>query len=223
MQIAGASGSVTDMTSVPVRMPETPTEKIYDRRHSYDRRQTDRRHRPTSASADASDLTPAPTPLLSARALLGLGLIVFTCGALFATAVYRLRPRAVVARAVPVERVAPAPSVVEIQPLPKPAPEPVLAAPAPALPAPVAPPAAAVAVEKAQPPPVVRAAEPRVVPASAKPVPAIRARPAPVVRPKTKRPAQASETRVAAPSSIDTDPFAPPARPSKKWVDPFAE
>jgi len=212
MQIAGTPGPVTDATAVPVFLPRTPTERIVDRRQSNERRRSNER-RQGSAFESVADWMPGSRPALSKRALIGLGLITFSFGIFFATAIYRLRPSVIVAQPAPVERIAPVPvpSVVEVQPLPtstpepEPEPEPVLAVASPELAAPA--PAATVAVAPS--------------PAKAKPAPAVRARPAPSVRPK--RPTQPAAARVAAPKATEPDLFAPPAPASKKWVDPFAE
>jgi hypothetical protein len=168
--------------------------------HTQTQRIIERRRKHELRRAD--DWTPGPAPSLSRRAMVGICLITFASGILVATGIYRTRPSAAAAQPAPVEPIAPVlvPPVIAIQPLPKPAPEPEPAPlPAAAPVAAIAPPAHAVAGS----------------------TPAARARPAPTVRPK--RPARAAAARVTAPRSTEPDLFAPPARPSKKWVDPFAE
>ncbi len=197
MQVAGTPGPVRN--DVPNGAPETPTERIFERR---------RRRTPVEP---AINWAPPPKPAISKTTLVGICLTTFACGMLVATAFDRMRPRAVVAQPVAVAHVQ-APSGVEIQPLPPAVPE------LPPLPAVTIATAEAPAI--AAPTPAVAARAPVTKPALAKPTLATTvttpARPAaPAVR--AKQPTSTIEELMEA-----TTPFTKPAAKPAAVVDPFA-
>jgi len=189
---------VTDAGAVPSTIWDGATTRIVDRR-KHDRRKAPRE----AAESQEEESLPVPP---ARNTVIGIALMTFACGVMVATAFnqFPLRGGAPVHAAAVTPAPAPQPPAVVVQPLPKPAPP-----PAPV----VAPVAAPIAEVVAQPEAEPQPEQPAVV---AKAKPAVRVVAARAVHPR--RPAPSPSTAAAA---SETPAAAP--RPTRPWVDPFAE
>jgi len=204
---------------VPIRAIDMPTERIVDRRQRSERRKRNERRQPRlepeapvderEASPEAS-IDPWQTRTTAWNRVAVISVATFACGVLLTVAVDHLtRPaRArVIPPSEPATAVAPmppppaepqppaAPAVVVVQPLPQTIVEP------------AAPPAPAPAVTPA--------------PASASPIDLRPRKLHAVAKAPAVRPPRSASAKPPAAQVKPTEP--PPMRPTRKWVDPFAE
>ena len=195
---------VNDAGAVPATLWEGRTARVIDRRKN--NRRQDRHVAPAPQEVES----PAP-PTPARNTIIGIALMTFACGVMVATAFNQFPMRggstAQAAAATP----APQASTAIIQP-------PANTAPAPApVAAPVTEPATApIPVVAPLPEQDPQPQTPSVV-AKAKPAaPAVMARAA-----RPRRPAPSPATAATAAAGSDAPPAAP--RPTRKWVDPFAD
>jgi hypothetical protein len=192
---------VTDAGAIPSTLWDGGTARVIDRR-KHDRRQAPR---VAPVAPAAQEESPAP-PMPARNTIIGIALMTFACGVMFATALNQFPLRG----GSPVQAAAAAPAAqtpaVVVQPLPTPAPPPALVV------APVAPIPEVVAQPEADPQPE----QPAVV---AKAKPAARVVAARAVHPR--RPAPSPSTQATGGAASETPPTA--ARPARPWVDPFAD
>ena len=192
---------VNDADAVPATLWEGRTARVIDRRKN-ERRQ-DRRVAPAPQEVES----PA-APMPARNTIIGIALMTFACGVMVATAFNQFPMRggstAQAAAATPAPQ---APTAI-IQP-------PANTAPAP-VPAPVTEPVTAPIPVAPLPEQDPQPQTPSVV-AKAKPAaPAVMARAA-----RPRRPAPSPATAATAAAGSETPPAAP--RPTRKWVDPFAD
>jgi hypothetical protein len=194
--------------AIPSAFWEGPTEKIIERRN-WERRNFERRKpRP---SDDVPAAVGAP-PIGWRKIVIGVSLATFVCGITVAMAFNRMQLRVRAERIAAVERVQPPAAAPAPQPAPPASPPIVVAAIANPEPA------AAPAPTASAPPVADLHAEKRVAPPKARPatrIPAARA-----ARPQ--RTAAAAPARAPAIQAATQPPSAGP-RPTKEWVDPFAD
>ena len=192
---------VNDAGAVSATLWEGRTARVIDRRKN-ERRQ-DRRVEPAPQEVES----PAP-PMPARNTIIGIALMTFACGVMVATAFNQFPMRGgSTARAAAATPAPQAPTAI-IQP-------PANTAPAP-VPAPVTEPVTAPIPVAPLPEQDPQPQTPSVV-AKAKPAaPAVMARAA-----RPRRPAPSPATAATAAAGSETPPAAP--RPTRKWVDPFAD
>jgi len=193
---------VNDAGAVSATLWEGRTARVIDRRKN--NRRQDRRVEPAPQEVES----PAP-PMPARNTIIGIALMTFACGVMVATAFNQFPMRggstAQAAAATPAPQ---APTAI-IQPPANTAPAPVAAPVTPPVTAPI-PVVAPLPEQDPQP------QTPSVV-AKAKPAaPAVMARAA-----RPRRPAPSPATAATGPAGSETPPAAP--RPTRKWVDPFAD
>ena len=194
---------VNDTGAVSATLWEGRTARVIDRRKN-DRRQ-DRRVAPAAQEVES----PAP-PTPARNTIIGIALMTFACGVMVATAFNQFpMRRGSTAQAAAATLARHAPTAI-IQP-------PANTAPAPAPVASVTPPVTApIPVVAPLPEPDPQPPTPSVV-AKAKPAaPVVMARAA-----RPRRPAPSPATAATGAAGSDATPAAP--RPTRKWVDPFAD
>ena len=193
---------VNDAGAVSATLWEGRTARVIDRRKN--NRRQDRRVEPAPQEVES----PAP-PMPARNTIIGIALMTFACGVMVATAFNQFPMRGgSTARAAAATPAPQAPTAI-IQPPANTAPAPV---PAPVT-EPVTAPIPVVAPLPEQDP---QPQTPSVV-AKAKPAaPAVMARAA-----RPRRPAPSPATAATGPAGSETPPAAP--RPTRKWVDPFAD
>jgi len=193
---------VNDAGAVSATLWEGRTARVIDRRKN--NRRQDRRVEPAPQEVES----PAP-PMPARNTIIGIALMTFACGVMVATAFNQFPMRGgSTARAAAATPAPQAPTAI-IQPPANTAPAPV---PAPVT-EPVTAPIPVVAPLPEQDP---QPQTPSVV-AKAKPAaPAVMARAA-----RPRRPAPSPATAATAAAGSETPPAAP--RPTRKWVDPFAD
>ena len=192
---------VNDAGAVSATLWEGRTARVIDRRKN--NRRQDRRVEPAPQEVES----PAP-PMPARNTIIGIALMTFACGVMVATAFNQFPMRGgSTARAAAATPAPQAPTAI-IQP-------PANTAPAP-VPAPVTEPVTAPIPVAPLPEQVPQPQTPSVV-AKAKPAaPAVMARAA-----RPRRPAPSPATAATAAAGSETPPAAP--RPTRKWVDPFAD
>jgi len=192
---------VNDAGAVSATLWEGRTARVIDRRKN--NRRQDRRVEPAPQEVES----PAP-PMPARNTIIGIALMTFACGVMVATAFNQFPMRGgSTARAAAATPAPQAPTAI-IQP-------PANTAPAP-VPAPVTEPVTAPIPVAPLPEQDPQPQTPSVV-AKAKPAaPAVMARAA-----RPRRPAPSPATAATAAAGSETPPAAP--RPTRKWVDPFAD
>ena len=192
---------VNDAGAVSATLWEGRTARVIDRRKN--NRRQDRRVEPAPQEVES----PAP-PMPARNTIIGIALMTFACGVMVATAFNQFPMRGgSTARAAAATPAPQAPTAI-IQP-------PANTAPAP-VPAPVTEPVTAPIPVAPLPEQDPQPQTPSVV-AKAKPAaPAVMARAA-----RPRRPAPSPATAATGPAGSETPPAAP--RPTRKWVDPFAD
>ena len=193
---------VNDAGAVSATLWEGRTARVIDRRKN--NRRQDRRVEPAPQEVES----PAP-PMPARNTIIGIALMTFACGVMVATAFNQFPMRGgSTARAAAATPAPQAPTAI-IQPPANTAPAPVAAPVTPPVTAPI-PVVAPLPEQDPQP------QTPSVV-AKAKPAaPAVMARAA-----RPRRPAPSPATAATGPAGSETPPAAP--RPTRKWVDPFAD
>ncbi|HXT99386.1 MAG TPA: hypothetical protein VN903_00240 [Polyangia bacterium] len=212
MQVVGTPAIAGSGGAIPSEVWEGKTVRIIERRNSDRDRRKPRRAEPVVES-------PALTP--ARNTVIGIALMTFACGVMVATAVNRFPGRTRAAQPVaslaapqaqpqPAQPPAPTPvPAIVVRPSPKP--EPLLEAAA----AVVSPPA-----NEPQPEKRMVAAKVKPAPAPA-PAPARHAAQAPALRAPKPTPQPAARPIEPAPFNQAAPATAP--RPTRRWVDPFAE
>ena len=193
---------VNDAGAVPATLWEGRTARVIDRRKN--NRRQDRHVAPAPQEVES----PAP-PTPARNTIIGIALMTFACGVMVATAFNQFPMRggstAQAAAATPAPQ---APTAI-IQPPANTAPAPVAAPVTPPVTAPI-PVVAPLPEQDPQP------QTPSVVAKTKPAAPAVMARAA-----RPRRPAPSPATAATAADGSDAPPAAP--RPTRKWVDPFAD